>query len=731
MDAGQEMMQAKETGKSTIWIKGVTLLHKVPSVWLLVLPLVLLLPTLRDFPYPSLESAFSDITISHYPNAIFLRESIAEFRVVPLWSSTIMSGYPFAANPLSGLWYPPGWLALLLPLPLGFNLMIGLHLVWGGWGLYNLVRAEGLSRTAALLAGLSFGLLPKLFAHYGAGHLSLLYAVPWTPWLLLSQRRYAEKAGSFRIPPGVILAAVILADVRWGIYAMLAWWAYAIVHTQNQRWYTLRNLLLQSALGLLLSAPQLIPLFEYSMLSTRASLSAGENLKLSLPIANLLGLLFPNLKTDHEWVFYMGGTITILAVTGLLFSPARRRKFFWAGLCLVSLLVALGSQIPGSGLIAQIPPLSFLRVPARALFLAGIGFCSLAGYGVDALQERIATAHQRKFRLFLFSAGIFAMLLLLGYFFILGEVPIGLLWGVIGLLIGAVWIWLGVKPDIPRAVWLAGVVVIAVVDLGFVDLNSFAGKSAGQVLAESRALAEYIKTKGGGSRTYSPSYSLPQQTAVNYGVRLADGVDPLQIAEYTRFMDQATGVPRKEYSVTIPYFASGDPETDNAQFIPDADMLGLLDVGYIVSKFSLQAAGLEFDNQMDGVKIYRNLFVMGPAWVQTANNGTDEFFKNAKAIERSPNRYVYSAEGPGMLVISEIAYPGWSVNVDGVESEIQIREGILMGVEIGAGSHSVEFAFCPMSVYYGFLGFAVGICILIFIFLRAAMQGSVREFKPD
>ena len=88
-----------------------------------LLPLFLLLPALADFPYPSTQALFSDLTISHYPNAEYLRQSLLSGGSLPLWSPGILSGYPFAANPLSGIWYPPGWLALVLPLPHAFNLL--------------------------------------------------------------------------------------------------------------------------------------------------------------------------------------------------------------------------------------------------------------------------------------------------------------------------------------------------------------------------------------------------------------------------------------------------------------------------------------------------------------------------------------------------------------------------------------------------------------------------------
>ena len=118
------------------------------------LPLIFLSPGLSDFPYPSEQAKYSDFAITHYPNALYLQRSLIECRCIPLWSPTILSGYPFAANPLSGLWYPPVWLALLFPLPLGLNLMTALHLSLGGWGMYRLLRVEGLRIEAAVLGGL-------------------------------------------------------------------------------------------------------------------------------------------------------------------------------------------------------------------------------------------------------------------------------------------------------------------------------------------------------------------------------------------------------------------------------------------------------------------------------------------------------------------------------------------------------------------------------------------------
>ncbi len=209
------------------------------GTWLLLAPACLLIPASSGFLYPRAAGSFSDIAISHYPNAVYLLRSLQEWHTLPFWSPTILSGYPFAANPLAGMWYPPGWIALLFPLPFGFNLTAVLHLLWGGYGMYRILRLEGLSKLPALFGGLAFEAMPKIFAHLGAGHLSLIYAVCWTPWLFYSQaqtRRTIRLRGEVysaslksavfsieRVMPGVVLGLICLADIRWAGMLGLVW----------------------------------------------------------------------------------------------------------------------------------------------------------------------------------------------------------------------------------------------------------------------------------------------------------------------------------------------------------------------------------------------------------------------------------------------------------------------------------------------------------------------------
>ncbi len=206
---------------------------------------------------------------------------------------------------------------------------------------------------------------------------------------------------------------------------------------------------MQTGLALLVAAPQLLPLAEFSALSTRADLTAADVLERSLPIPSLLGLLLPNFGTIHEWVLYAGGTVMLLALGGVLLSPQKRNKYFWGILSLVTILVALGSQIPGSAWIAELPLISMLRVPSRALFLAGLGIASLAGYGLDAVSNNTGSKRVKVYGLTLFGVSVFTLLLVAGFRYISGEFASGMLWGTWGAIFGAAWIGFGLKRKLP------------------------------------------------------------------------------------------------------------------------------------------------------------------------------------------------------------------------------------------------------------------------------------------
>jgi len=353
---------------------------KIFSYWILLLPVLFYLHKVTGFPYSSGNAVFSDYTITHYPNNLFLKQSLLSGHL-PLWSPSIFCGYPFFANPLSGLWYLPGWIALLFPLPIGTNLVAALHLLFGGIGVYKLLKEEGVGHLAALFGGIVFEFLPKLVGHYGAGHLTLIYAVPWTPWLLMSAIKSKEDKGIWKLFSPIILAMICLADVRWVVYAGSLWVIYYIAHSyrnvevansisnelENSKWYNAsalkipKTIFLQITLAIFLSSPMLIPLYEFSKLSTRALMTAEESQELSLPFVNLLGFLFPNFGGNHEHMIYCGSGILIFTILSMIKRKNSPHIKFWQWTGLISLLLAIDLPLNLSKVLFSLPFMNLLE----------------------------------------------------------------------------------------------------------------------------------------------------------------------------------------------------------------------------------------------------------------------------------------------------------------------------------------------------------------------------------
>lgn len=687
--------------------------------------------------------AFSDLMISHWPNALTVRRGLESWGQLPLWNPAALSGAPLAADPLAGIWYPPNWLAVALPTALGFNLLIWLHLAWAGIGCWALARRLGLSHAAAVIAGLAFAGAPKLLGHVGLGHVSLLYAVSWTPWALLAadsaaraarqpfRRRLSRAAGA-----GAVTGLVLLADPRWYPGLMLLTAAFflrraAHSHTQladdgeqdqargNRGVRVLSGplgrgvalLVAGGAISLAVGSALLLPMAEFVALSTRAGLELSQAAASSLPMGRLLQLLAPDLGVWPEWQVYSGAVVLFLAALASVRSARASR--FWLTLVLIGLLFALGDATPFFPLVrAVVPGLSQLRVPPRSLLLGAFGLAMLAGQGFDALQALPRKMIGRV------AAALFTAYLLIGaaswiagaeqtaQHRLIEVVP----WIISGMFVGiaGLWSWGGMRRRLSAGAFATFLAAMLVMDLTLVNLTSLKAESVDiDPLAE--LAAEHTPA---GQRVFSPSYSLTQPSSAELGLESADGINPLQLRSYRAYMARAAGFDASGYSVTLPPFPGGAVDAPWG-FDPDLDRLGTLAVATLAADYPLDAPGLELLGRGDGVYLYRNPRALPRAWIERAND-TDE----VQELNWSPNRIELRVEGGGRLVLSEVDYPGWTATVDGVEAAIVPYAGLLRSVELPPGPHVVRFEFRPMSVYAGAAISLLGLLITGSLWIR-------------
>jgi len=672
-------------------------------------------------------AAFTDLLVSHYPNAELVRRSLSIWGQVPLWNPSILSGAPFDADPLSGLFYPPYWLGILLPAGLGFNLVFLLHLAWAGWGAATLAESEGVGRAGRIFAGALFAGAPKLIGHIGLGHLTLVAAVAWTPWALLAAGKAAEAvrdpgAGWVRrfAGAGAVLGLVFLADPRWMIPSGLAAALYALGRLVRERPPARREAARALAgAGLFgvfaagVAAVMALPLIEFVSLATRANLTGAERLAMQLPVAQLAGLFSPELGGWPEWMTYSGILTVGLGIGAIL--AWKRNARFWLIIVLLAWILSLGDQTPAQAILdALIPGAGLLRVPPRFLLLSALGLALLAGMGLDGLiasrpQGRLPTEAVGPLGV---GLGLVVMAALRAS---QGGLPAGLAGAAALGAIAALW----TVATLARAQRLLapGLMLIAAVDLVWVGFSLLEVRDETTALSEREAIVEAAIEAPAGERTFSPSYSIPQQTASRLGLELADGVNPLQLRGYVQAAAEATGFDPGEYSVTLPPLAGEDLRQD-WQPVLDLERLGLLSIGTIVSDYPLETAGLEEPTVVDGVQLYPNPQVRPRAWVEPQTSASEGEWSRVRSWDWTPNRIVVQAEGPGNVVFGEIAYPGWSATVDGQPASLERAHDILRAVGIPSGEHTIALEFRPWRLMAGIAITAITVVGLAGLWLR-------------
>ena len=726
---------------------------------LLMVVLLFLAPALLQADgliYPA-SGPFSDLTITHWPAFAYLRDALVETGALPLWRTSILGGTPFAADPVSGIWYPPNWLSLVLPLEWFFKLIVGAHLFLGGWAMIRLARSLGVNAIGAMAAGIAYAIAPRVAAHLSVGHITLVEAWPWIPlavWAVRSRRGF--------LASGAALGLCALADMRVAVFAGMVVVAYELTHNTQHGTRIAYGVLRVTGTVLIaavISAAVWLPAVSLSSETTRASLSPSEAGTFSLPPLYLLGTLIAT-RDNIEYVTFVGLTVLVPALIGgrSAWKTNRRTAVWLIGSTMIGVLLALGSNTPLYEVWYRLPGVSLLRVPARAWIVVAFAAALLCGVGVDALAKWPAQAIGKKWKLASWMIGLLAGLLGAGgavMAFVGGQANaarMGL--SLIGL---AIFLPLTIVLVITRANGRLssnrfGAIVLATMAIELVWTGGlyYRVESKAAAFEDGRAVAEYVCTfslctdEGNGYtgiretgevfRVYSPSYSVPQHVAQAYGLESVDGINPMQLARTVRFMQRASGVGEWGYSVTLPAFEDSQGGEDVravlSSVVPDPVLLGVMNVKYVVAHFPIAHPDLVEEARIEGAIVYENRRALPRAWVVGrvdvvvdqseaidwlgSHNPIEEaVVENGEAIHlnvdsheaqivsREPDRILVSARGPGLLVLSEVVERDWRASIDGAAATIYPADGVLRGVYLPDGERRVEFVYDPSVVKAG------------------------------
>jgi hypothetical protein len=710
-----------------------------------------------------------DFTEQYYPLHLFAAREWAQGRL-PLWDPYIYAGQPALADIQSGTLYPLNLLLILLlawagrGFPLwALEAQVILHFSLASVFTYLFVRRLSRSRFAAVVSALTFTYSGYLTS-FPVQQVTILQVAVWLPLILLL---LDIAAGDKDSAPGRFPALssrfwfyVTLAGLAFGCSilaghpqtAMYVFYA-SIVYFAFRMW---RGRGLGGGRGLVgiavfilvafgLAAVQLFPTLEFIGLSPRVAIDY-ETASWGLFWHEMTSFLFPGYFGGSPQ--YVGILPMILAAMAILFERRQRDKVFWIGLGLASFLLSFGRHtFLYNVFYVLVPGFGQVRNQERVIFLFSFSLAILAGYGATLLVRPIPRVLRHSFRSFyqtLKRLGL-AGLALTAFFYYgwlqstqEGADPnfftVVLRHHVFNLLLfGGILLLLALR--LSRGAsrrWLMALCV------GIIGFNLFTINW--QFNIQDAAEEDHF----------------PQMGATDYFREELVRGEPFRVSTAGLLPGAGNaGIIYQLYDV-----AGNSPlhlaslETFEAQ-VNERRRWQLLNVAYVFDLRDLDSEDLEFTYVKRGVRTYRVRDAWPHAWAvheAVVAAGEEETWAILNAPDFDPARRVVLPHEPGialpggdtvgstvdiveytatrislqadmvdngLLVLSDVDYPGWQARVDGQPAPIYRANYLLRAVPVEAGQHRVE-------VYYDPPLFKVGLAITLLTLLASgALLGGV------
>jgi O-antigen/teichoic acid export membrane protein len=268
----------------------------------------------------------SDLILENYPWKQFILDSIRQGEL-PLWNPYLFGGIPFLAAGQHSALYPLSLLYYVLPLDKAYGWFTVINLGLSGVFMFIFMRALGLSRGGATLAGVAYQL--SGFMIVSVVFPMIIASAAWLPLILAMCERVIRQSPGLKGRPSsapwaligalAITLHILAGHVEITVYTALITALYCLwrlVAVWRERRQTIDDgrldiddvvrrpssivrpllwLAVMALLGAGMGAIQLIPLFEVVQTSFRAARSSlQEVMGYGFPIRHILLWLMPN-----------------------------------------------------------------------------------------------------------------------------------------------------------------------------------------------------------------------------------------------------------------------------------------------------------------------------------------------------------------------------------------------------------------------------------------------------
>ena len=762
-------------------------MKKKDFVFIILIFIVLLIVFFDLF---TLQKSFlgGDHREQQYPWAKFYQQEIRQFHL-PWWTRHIHCGFPLLAEGQVGAFYPLNFLFLFfLPIKWAYNYEILFHYFLGALLFFVYLRRHRISHWGAFFASLIY-LFGSSQGGYFYYNLISQKVVIWLPLTLIGIDRLLEKRSwvdafllaltfSIQIFGGYLQVAI------YSIFYSSLYFIYQWARTRDGR--SLVLFLLSGILAVFFSLVQLLPTFELSLLSSRATAMEGLAYLGSLNPLGLLTLFYPSWDSFLGSEFYVG-ILGLFFVLVALFSKKETNEKFFILATVVFLLLALGRFSPLYTFLVKATHFYAFRTPIKFLFFVSFSCATLAAYGFDKFflrkgREKSGQGWFKKaHRIFLLLtvilscvpslAGTLLSVFRLRLLPILQDYTAKHVFGKPGhpyaldyylrkavafydstldvirltnrdtfiewvlLLFFIIFVtWLVLNK--PKSVRMKGVCCLVLfVDLFLYGFTSIKGNyepfDSIDSKKEKSKIIEYLKSDKSIYRVMEV-YQDPTENRkfpcfpnfnMLYSIDDIGAYSPLVMRDYRSFLS-GWGYTNDSISTNL---------VQPKNVLAHLKTLSLMNVKYLLSAKPLSHSNLAPVVSEEGITLYKNQKAIARAFFlphRLTLDSLDDVKASVPVSVRFENhtkiKIDFQAPEPGLLVLTEMAYPQWTVRLNGNESSILRVAKLFRGVLLQRGRNEIIFEYRPVLFErFGYASLVLGFLLLgIWIFQKVSPSAT-------
>ena len=705
----------------------------------------------------------------------------------PFWNPHNYSGIPLLATLQPGVFYPPHIFYLLLPFNVVWNWLIILHFVFAGLATYAFLRYIRVTNLSAAAGGMVFMLSGYLLSVHNL--LPHLFGVSWFPLILLyfikyfetNRKRHIVLSSIFLVvqflagAPEIVILTVIVLFIT--VFFLKAFTSNDVSIRDR-----LFGLLWIGTIFIFLSGIQWTSFYELHRQSIRSSgLNYISATTWSFAWRDFIQFFLPDVfgyqqTLEKYWLNQSWLKTVYLGLGPLLFSTfffvrGGRKRFFFGGLIVFSLILGLGGNTPVYKLLHMIPPFNAVRYPVKFLFLLFFAISVTTAMGLDVFREGLRSNDKVVKRLVL-------VFFYTGFVFALG-------WGFLYFRHEEIVNFLNQKrmnPPLYNEIWfnvhnakrfllfsfllctglllyarlrlrkilLCSVVLVLVMDLflanygfygsvswkWFTTLDGFARGISNN--AQTERFMVSVKTENDLNSLLIGKNILVSPYAAMHGLYSTGGAEVMRIGYHEKYLGLFRCVEGLEEARSlldiggIKHVILSYP-VDNSEFkldgqekVNDKDAYLYTYRGYPGRFLFFNRVHFVDDDQKVMLKMidqksdFRKELIITLPGARESLLAKKPIRGTGHLVSYHSNRIVLTSEtdGDGFLYLSDTYYPGWRAYVDGKETKIYRANLAFRAIEVPAGRHTVVFRYVPLSFYLGLCLTLFGVLLCIWLLLR-------------